>query len=217
MITIPEAVQQIISRSPFLEESLGMGIMNISALARLIKPEIESILFKGVQEGAIMMALKRLTVKNYTKSRPKKLFSQTPDLIIRSNLVEFTVANSDRIVKQCERLLESLNETMRYFFTITQGIFETAIIVSEELSPKVEELIRGERVIDKTGGLSSITIKLPKENVVTPGVYYIILKALAWERVNIIDVVSTHSEFTLIINNKEVDRAFTLLKKTLTN
>ena len=78
---------------------------------------------------------------------------------------------------------------------------------------KIEDLFRGERLIKKLSFLSSITVKLPEENVTTPGVYYFILKALAWQNINVIEVVSTYQEITLILETKEVDRAFSVLKK----
>ena len=56
MLTIPEVVEKLIKRSPFLSESLAQGIINISALARNIKPEIEKEVQKNIQTGALVMA-----------------------------------------------------------------------------------------------------------------------------------------------------------------
>jgi hypothetical protein len=41
MIAIPEVVEKVIKTSPFLEESIFQGIVNYSALARIMKPQIE--------------------------------------------------------------------------------------------------------------------------------------------------------------------------------
>lgn len=41
MTTIPGAVEQVIKKKPFLESALIEGIVNISALSRKIKGEIE--------------------------------------------------------------------------------------------------------------------------------------------------------------------------------
>ena len=41
MITIPEVVENIVRKSLFLEEALSLGIVNISALTRLIKRDVE--------------------------------------------------------------------------------------------------------------------------------------------------------------------------------
>jgi hypothetical protein len=60
MLTINELLEQIILRTPFLEEGLSQGIINLSALSRKIRPQIEKQILKPVSASAILMALKRL-------------------------------------------------------------------------------------------------------------------------------------------------------------
>ena len=61
MKTIAQVVSTIISQKLFLAELLAEGLINISSLARKIKPQIEDFLQKPVQNGAVVMALKRYT------------------------------------------------------------------------------------------------------------------------------------------------------------
>jgi len=49
MIAIPEVVEKIVVDSPLLEEGLSAGIINLSTLARKIRPQVESKLVKTVQ------------------------------------------------------------------------------------------------------------------------------------------------------------------------
>ncbi|MEK7097141.1 MAG: hypothetical protein AAB859_02370 [Patescibacteria group bacterium] len=215
MITIPELVKEKIEESPYLEELLAKGIINYSALARTIKLELEEKLLKSIKEGSIIMALRRM-VKKYEKNlNLKNIFSKSPDMIIRSNLVEFTFTNSDLMLNKYRNLLKNIEVDRQYFFAITQGVFETGIIISQELEEKIREIFEGEKIIHHLTNLSAITIKLPKENVTTSGVYYFILKALALNNINIIELVSTYQEITLILETKEIDKAFSILKKTL--
>lgn len=213
MITISQIVEEIIGQSPFLEEGISRKIINYSSLARKIKPEIEEKLFKKIKTGAIVMTLRRISKKNNNKLKLKKIFSIPPDMIVRSNLVEYTFSNSDSLLTKHKNLLEKIDNQNKYFFTITQGVFETGIIISQELKQKIKEIFVGEKIIKELIDLSSITVKLPEENVTTPGVYYFILKELAWNNINVIEVVSTYQEITLILETKEVDRAFSVLKK----
>lgn len=216
MMTISQVVEEIISRSPFLEEGVSRRIINYSALAREIKPSIEEILLKEIKQGAIVMALRRIAKKNGSRFGLTKIFSRLPDMIVRSNLVEFTFSNSSSLQTKYKNLFGKIESQNQYFFTITQGVFETGIIISQELGSKIEEIFKGEKMITKLSNLSSITIKLPEINVSTPGVYYFILKALAWQNINVIEVVSTYQEITLILETKDIDKAFSVLKKALT-
>ena len=75
----------------------------------------------------------------------------------------------------------------------------------------VDEIFMHESRIAKTENLSSITVKLPAENTVCPGVYYYIFKELAWDNINIAEVISTTNEFTVVIGDADIHRAFTIL------
>ena len=41
----------MITRSPFLEENIEDGIINLSALARILQPEINGVMGRDVQVG----------------------------------------------------------------------------------------------------------------------------------------------------------------------
>jgi hypothetical protein len=63
-------------------------------------------------------------------------------------------------------------------------------------------------LIQKLDNLASITVKLPKENIVVPGIYYFIFQRLAWEGIIINEVISTSNEFTILVSEEQVDVAF---------
>lgn len=132
-------------------------------------------------------------------------------MTVRSNLFEITVLNSETSTERFLELLK-LRREIKYFFTITEGVFETTIIASTDLKSKVKEILKGETIVFELDNLSSITIRLPKDAIKTPGTFYFFLKSLAWEGVNIIEVVSTYLEFSIIFEEKDVNRAFTILR-----
>lgn len=213
MITIPETVESIIIKSPFLAESLSQGIINISALARKIKPQVENEVMKEIQVGAIVMALNRLSQRVQVKTTEgKKLFGSALDLMVRSNLIEITFVNSEFLLQNQRLLLERLDDRRNYFLTFTQGIFETTIIAGKELKPEIIAIFKDERIISQFDDLSAITVLLPPTTALIPGAYNFILKSLAWESINIIEVVSTFNEFTMILKSIESDRAFSIIK-----
>ena len=60
MVSISHVVEDIVKHRPYLSESLAAGIINVSSLARQLQPDVERALQKGVNTGAIVMALNRL-------------------------------------------------------------------------------------------------------------------------------------------------------------
>lgn len=213
MVTIPEVVEEIIIRSPFLEEALAQGVVNLSALARRIKPQIESKLYKDIQEGAVVMALKRLSSKLKKQPTPSPTQFKIGDITVRSSLIEFTFTNSPALFAKQKQLLELSLKQHNLFVSLSEGVYETTLFASTSLENKIKEIFAGEEIRSTFNNLSSITLILPKEAVYVPGVYYNILKMLAWEGINFIEVVSSYTELTIFLENDHVDRAFSTLKK----
>jgi len=214
MITVPEAVASVVRASPFLDEALALGIVNLSALARLVKPDVERTAMKKVQDGAIIVALNRLRGRLRARARRQRsVFKRAPELTVRSNLMELTYANSERLAARRKILLERHGHRTNVFLTVTQGVRETTIIAGRELREPIQAIFRGERLIDRIDDLSSVTLLLPSGTAAVPGVYHYILKALAWEGVNIVEVVSTLNEFTIVLADRDIDRAFSLIKR----
>ncbi|CAN5485981.1 hypothetical protein BH10BAC1_BH10BAC1_21050 [soil metagenome] len=215
MITIPDVVEELINKSPYLEELLTEGIINYSALARNIKSKVEEATMKEVETGAIIMALKRLETKqkSHTLKSIKKIFKEAPEIIVRSNLVDITVRNTDFTHEYHRRILKLIDDRPNTFLTISRSVFETTIITGKEFKEDIINLFDKNSLVAQFDNLSSIIIRQPKETTDIPGVYYMILKPLAWEGVNLVEIVSTYTEITLVINNQDVDKAFTIIKQ----
>lgn len=213
MTSIPATVEKIIKRKPFLESALIEGLINLSALARQLKPEVEKLSGREVNDGAIIMALNRLVPRLELLSNVKfrKVIENIGDIVVRSNLADLTYTNSKSLYDGQARLLEHVQKTKDAFCTFSQGIGETAIVLSSTLVPVAEEIFRNEQQIAKSIDLSSITIKLPAENSIYPGVYYYIFKELAWDNINMVELISTTNEFTVVVKDEDIHRAFTIL------
>jgi hypothetical protein len=212
MITISEEIKQIILRSPLLESGIAEGLINLSALARRIKPQLEKKMMRSISTSALLMALKRLTPRVIPKLSPReKLFESSGDLTVRSNLSEFTFSISPTLLERQKELLHRIKASQDRFVTFTQGVHETTIIINSPMEALVKEIFARETTVAHFTDLSAITIKLKPENVHTPGVHYAILKQLAWHGINIIESVSTFREFTIILKKDQVNLSFSVL------
>ncbi len=213
MQTIPNAVEEVIKKKPFLEGALVEGLVNLSALARQIKPDIEKRVGKEVNDSAVIMALNRLVprLELMSQMKFKKVVQNIGDIIVRSNLADYAFANSPTLYERQAELLKSVSSMKDLFCTFSQGIYETTLVVSNTIVPLVDEIFAVEGRIARTLNLSSITVKLPEENAVCPGVYYYIFKELAWDNINISEVISTTNEFTVVVSDEDIHRAFTIL------
>ncbi len=219
MKTISSVVENYIKKKPFLQSALAQGIINLTSLSRIVKPEIESELGKDIRNGAIVMALKRLSDDLEFRATHKiiKVLKNIGEITVRSSLTDFTFLLSDSILENQRLLLKEINKDKDVFYTSSRGVNELNIVVSNSLDKTVEELFQVERCTQKAENLSSITVKLPSENVTVPGIYYFIFQRLAWEGIVLYEVISTTNEFTILVDDEHVDVAFKTIKdlKTL--
>jgi len=98
--TISQAVTEYIKTKPFLSSALSDGIINLTSLSRQIKPEIEEILRKAVNHGAIVMALNRLSINLEFQNTHRiiKVLKKIGDITVRSNLVDYNFRVSDSLL-----------------------------------------------------------------------------------------------------------------------
>ena len=213
MRTISSAVEDYIKSKPFLISALSQGIINLTSLSRIIKSEIELSLKKEVRYGAIVMALKRLSTELEFRTTFKivKIIKDIGDITVRSSLVDYNFKVSETLLSNQAKLLSKVDNNDD-FYTSSRGVNECNIVVSGNLISLVEDVLKDEVLLSKQTNLSSISIKLPTENISIPGVYYFVFQRLSWEGINIYEVISTSNEFTILVNEDQVDKAFKVIK-----
>jgi hypothetical protein len=213
MHSIGKITEDLINRSPFLREAMTDDLINISALARKLRPEIEQQMGKEVKEGAIVMAIKRMTPGLYHRLNVKitNVMGDLGDFLVRSNLSDFTFENSQTLKAKQAELVHEINKENDTFFTLCKGVTETTFIVNAQHEQTMEKILKGEKLKSHTADLASVTVKLPLVNTEIYGIYYYILKHLAWEGINIVELVSTSNEFTIVVKQDDVDKAFKIL------
>ncbi|MDO5104731.1 aspartate kinase [Capnocytophaga sp.] len=215
MKTVSAAVENYIKSKPFLQTALSQGIINLTSLARVIRKEIQNeTTSREVRNGAIVMALKRLSTDMEFRSthRIVKVLKNIGEIIVRSNLTDYTFLVSETLLNSQAELLKNIQNTKDVFFTTSRGVNETSLIVSNSTEALVESIFKKERCLYKFTNLGSISVKLPEENISVPGIYYFIFQRLAWEGVSMNEVISTANEFTIIVPEYQVDVAFKVIK-----
>lgn len=214
MVSISHVVEDIVKHRPYLSESLAAGIINVSSLARQLQGEVERSLKKEVNTGAIVMALNRLAPYLQVREQVQlnKLLSNMGDIILRSNLCDYTFKNSPTLLDCHIEVLKNLVKNDEVFYTLVQGVFETNLVISDTMEELISDYFKDEVCLFRQNGLSSVTLKLPKGNSMQPGFYYTIMKELSWEGINLTEVISSTNEFTVVVDNALIDKTFVVLK-----
>lgn len=214
MKTISSCVNKILVSKPYLEEALSRDIINYSALAKDLNHIVSEMLRKPVKNGAITMALRRYKPPLDFQSEYfiKNVFKNLGDITVRSNLSDFTFQNSGTLINSHSKVLKKISSNHQIFYAFTRGIFESNIIISTSEKNNVTEVFNDEKLIGIKDSLSSITLNLPKGNSKIVGLYYQIFKRLAWDNITLYEIISTTNEFTILVEEHLVDKAFSIIK-----
>ncbi len=215
MIKISAITAQLVHQSPFIAEALEEGLINVAALARKLQPEVSKTAGKPVQTGAIVMAIQRIPPGSLHRSGQllRAFFRKVQDISVRSGLLDYTFRNSATLAACQARLIARIGQKSKDFYSVSRGISETTLLISQAYEQEVDDLFAKENRISKESGLNAISLMLPDENRVLFGIYYFILRQLAWNGINVAEVVSTSNEFTIVVGNEDLDRAFSALMR----
>ena len=214
MITLKTHIDQLIHKEPFLVENIQNGLINISALARQLEPQLSKKVGKKLNVNAIIMTIKRMEIEEIKKSRPlKKQIKNFGDLTEKSGLIDYSFQNTPEFEKMSSKFsLKQLTNT-KGFHTLCKGIHETTVIISENLKSIFEKSLGDIPYISRQEDLASITIQLPKLNTEVSGLYHYLLGIITWRGISIVEVISTTHELTIILKEEHVSAALEALMK----
>ncbi len=215
MLSIANKVEQLVSESPFLTEGIALGLINLSELARQLRPQLESDLWKPVGQAAVVMALRRISERLPQPgiSQPIVLAPRMGELTTRTDLTISTYRMSDSS-NECQRQLLALTEPYPgTFVTVTRGVHEVLVVCSGSLVHMVDQAFATERLLARVENLTALTLRLNPETRKTPGIYHAVLKKLAWDKISVVNMMCTFSELTILLEQAQTGLAFAALSQ----
>ena len=215
MHSIAHKVEQIVSESAFLTEGLTLGLINLSELARQLRPQIETELWKPVGQAAVVMALRRLAERMpaTARSQPILLTPRMGELTTRNELSIATFRLSDNS-HECQRQLLALAEPYPgMYVTVTRGVHEMLVVSSRPLASLIDQAFGAERLLARVDNLTALTLRLNPETRRIPGIYHAVLKKLAWDKISVVNMMCTFSELTILLEQSQTGAAFAALSQ----
>jgi hypothetical protein len=219
MLSIATKVEQIVSESPFLTEGMALGLINLSELARQLRPQLESESWKPVGQAAVVMALRRLSERlpSPEQAQANLIAPRMGELTTRTELTLATYRLSDHS-NQCQRQLLALAERHPgSFVTVTRGVHEMLVVCSRPLIELMESAFASQRQLARVNELTALTLRLNPETLKTPGVYHGVLKKLAWNKISLVTMICTFSELTVVLEQSQTAPAYSVLSQIISH
>ena len=207
MRTVSQAVKRILNNDHIAKEAMEDGLLNFSAYAKRIKPQIDEWLFKDVTHGSIVVALSRM--QEEVKEQAKRESLVIYDISLQTNIVERIFKNEI----DAQQALHSLSNDRESggFFVIMQGFREITLLCrASDLSPLSFTPVKS------LDNLSAITIRLDGTVIDQPNIFYRIMKPLIAQSINIIEIITGLGEVTFVIRQEDTKTAFDALESLRT-
>ena len=98
---------------------------------------------------------------------------------------------------------------------IIQGSSEVSVVTNERYKQKLLDILKDEKILITEENLVSLSMTFKKDFFYTPGIIFNIIRNVAWENINIYEIVSTNTELTFIINKKDAMKGYKALEKLI--
>ena len=193
MEKLSELVWLYVKGRPSLREGLKYGIINHSALARLIMDEL------GIPEDKFD-ALKVALIRTSRKLAEKEIGGE-------EKILKVLQGSSISIQTKVAALVSRKELDVKAISQVKSGEYITYLIEEKELGKIKKE--RGIKLT--TRNLNLVTIKSSEDIEETPGVIAFILNALAHEGINVVEFISCYTDTILAIKESETAKAYDML------
>ena len=217
MVTVSHIVKKIVSGQPFVEEGLGEGIISVANLAEKMQPKIEEEVGKKINLPAVVMALRRFAEDISKQRRAAKKFDYTGELLMKTNIADFTFVKTHTLLAKLRTIHNLVDFERGDTLNIILGNNEVSIIINEKHISELDKFLSGEKIINREKDCVSLTIVFTKDDFThTPGIIFNAVRKLAWNNINIYEIVSTMTELTFILHKKDSMRAYDVLQEMVT-
>ncbi len=217
-LSIAGCVKDIINRSPFISEMMSLDLISYSNLASFIKNDVEAAFGKSVSESAIIMAARRYRKELETNTAVKESDGGMGyEISMKTNIYDVNLKRSDESAARLMKLYGLVKPSQGDFLNVSIGSHEISLSVSDKYRAEVDELVNEEDVIHRFTDLVALTILFKGDFLQTPGILYLAARKLAWESVNIIEVLSTMNVLTFVVRKEESSRAYEALNAFLSD
>ncbi len=214
MVTVSQVVKKIINNQPRLQDSMIEGIISFANLAEYLQPRIEKEMGEVVNTPSIVMALRRYS-DNLQSKVVTQPFKASQELILKTNLCDICIVKTSSAIKKIQKLYNIIDYDRGETLNIIQGNYEVTIVISQKHLDDVKKIIKGEKILHLEKDLVSLTLRLSKDFLLTPGIMSVATRKLAWENINILENISTMTELAFIIPEKDSSRAYNLFQEII--
>lgn len=215
MVTISHLVKKYVDEHPFIAEGIVKGIISNPGLAEQLKEPFEKELKKKVKESAIVMALRRYSEEIEHKQGKKSFKKVSSQISMKSGLLVIGLEKSKELFHKLNRIYSKIDYSKGEVFNVSHGNNEVSIIAESSMYEKIKMFLDEEDYLKKEENLVSVTILFSEQYFNTPGMIFAVVRQLAWNNINIVELVSANQELSILVKKEYSARALKVLQEIM--
>ncbi len=208
--SVPEAVREIITRNRSIFDCMKMDLINYTALAVKIQPDVERVLGNSVNLNTIVVAIKRYADSFEKKDEvEEKSVLKNARLALTDGIVDIKFsANNSQGVDPLTILDKFSKITSNYDFFRSSDSFR---FLTEDLDSirRIFDSLPNQENIFSTG-LAKIRISIPLNNNKSDVVSYV-AEVLHDNGIELVNAFFSQDNIIIILNEKDASRAYEIL------
>ncbi|MBT5022512.1 ACT domain-containing protein [Candidatus Woesearchaeota archaeon] len=212
MPTTTELTEEYIKKHPSIKDCLKKGLINYSALSRLVAADLGVSNSKKSTNEAILIAARRF------KDKLKNEAINEDKIVALLKETEFEIKTKTVVVVIekllfPERLLDLQKEIKRKrdLFHVIEGTRAIIVITSEKYLRDLKKSFRT-NILSVTTELVSLVMQSSKKIETTPGVMAYVYSLFGENGINICETLSCWTDTIIVIHENDLAKAMTVLK-----
>jgi aspartokinase len=213
--SITEAVREVISSDLSFQDSLQRDYCNISALSRIIKPQIDSMLGRNISIESIVTALKRSRYDYNIREKPIASILAASTITVNTDVAKISAKKSKKTIEKVAKAMTT--QSAGNFISISESIMSITLVFDGLLLHDVKLMFAYEDLLEIENSLAAIIVHSPEDIIKTPGCAIAFYNQLARRHINIEDTVSCYTDTIVLVKMDQVGKAFNALTDLISN
>ncbi len=207
--SITNAVKEVVNNDLSFQDSLQRDYCNISALARIIKPQVDQLLSgKNTSIESIITALKRSRRDYDVPEKPIASILAGSTISVRTDVAKVSAEKSKKTI---EKVAKAMTQNVGNFISVSESIMSITLVFDDALLDEVKAMFAYDDILEIEDDLAAIIVHSPEEIIKTPGCAIAFYNQLARRHINIEDTVSCYTDTIVLVKMEQVGKAFNAL------
>ncbi len=207
-ISVPEVVRELITRNRSVYDCMKMDLINYTALAVKIQPEVEKVLGNPVNLNTIVVAIKRYADSFDIKEVKEESVLKNARLALTDGIMDIKFSVKDSNMDPIDILDKFSKITSNYEFFRLSDSFRFLIEDVDDIREIFENIPNRDEFFST--GLAKIRISIPSNHNQSDVVSYV-AEVLHANGIELVNAFFSQDSIIIILHGSDASRAYEIL------